>query len=263
MSAYTALLSAQLRTLLQYRAAALAGLTTQLFFGFVIVMAYEAFYASAAAPMPMTLREVTTYTWLGQAMLGLMPWSIDPEIRERIRTGGVAYELLRPADLYNMWFIRSVARRAVPTLLRSLPIFAVAGLFLGLEPPPTAAAGLAWAAATFCALLLSSAITTLMAVTLMWTISGEGILYIMPGIAGFFSGQYLPLPLMPDWIELLSEWLPFRGLIDIPFRLYLGHVPVEECLPLFLHQLAWIAVLVLAGRRALARGTRRLVVQGG
>ncbi len=263
MSAYTALLSAQLRTLLQYRAAALAGLTTQLFFGFVIVMVYEAFYASAAAPMPMTLREVTTYTWLGQAMLGLMPWSIDPEIRERIRTGGVAYELLRPADLYNMWFIRSVARRAVPTLLRSLPIFAVAGLFLGLEPPPTAAAGLAWAAATFCALLLSSAITTLMAVTLMWTISGEGILYIMPGIAGFFSGQYLPLPLMPDWIELLSEWLPFRGLIDIPFRLYLGHVPVEECLPLFLHQLAWIAVLVLAGRRALARGTRRLVVQGG
>ena len=263
MSAYRALLSAQLRTLLQYRAAALAGLTAQLFFGFVIVMVYEAFYASASAPMPMTLREVTTYTWLGQAMLGLMPWYIDPEIRERIRTGGVAYELLRPADLYNMWFIRSVARRAAPTLLRSLPIFVVAGLFLGLEPPPTAAAGLAWAAATFCALLLASAITTLMAVTLMWTISGEGILYIMPGIAGFFSGQYLPLPLMPDWIELLSEWLPFRGLIDIPFRLYLGRVPVEECLPLFLHQLAWIAVLVLAGRRALARGTRRLVVQGG
>ena len=163
MSAYTALLSAQLRTLLQYRAAALAGLTTQLFFGFVIVMVYEAFYASASAPMPMTLREVTTYTWLGQAMLGLMPWYIDPEIRERIRTGGVAYELLRPADLYNMWFIRSAARRAAPTLLRALPIFAVAGLFLGLEPPPSAAAGLAWAGATFCALLLSSAITTLMA----------------------------------------------------------------------------------------------------
>ncbi len=86
---------------------------------------------------------------------------------------------------------------------------------------------------------------------------------LLSGIVVPDSGQYLPLPLMPDWIELLSEWLPFRGLIDIPFRLYLGHVPVEECLPLFLHQLAWIAVLVLAGRRALARGTRRLVVQGG
>ncbi|MCY3760515.1 MAG: hypothetical protein OXH50_04640 [Gemmatimonadetes bacterium] len=74
MSGYTALLSAQLRTLLQYRAAALAGMATQLFFGLVIVMVYEAFYVSAAGPMPMTLREVTTYTWLGQAMLGLMPW---------------------------------------------------------------------------------------------------------------------------------------------------------------------------------------------
>ena len=263
MSAYRALLSAQFRMLLQYRAAALAGMVTQLFFGFVLVMVYEAFYASTTAPMPMTLREVIIYIWLGQAMLGLLPWNVDPAVRDQIRTGGVAYELLRPVDLYNLWFTRAVARRTAPTLLRALPMFVIAGLFLGLEAPPSAASGLAWAGATLGALLLSSAITTLLAITLMWTVSGDGITFIVISLVSFFSGQFVPLPLMPDWLRAIAEMLPFRGLIDIPFRLYLGHIPPGESLPLFLHQLGWIAVLILLGRALLARGTRRLVVQGG
>ena len=109
MRAYRAILSAQVRTLLQYRAAAFAGLCTQLFFGFVMVMVYEAFYRSTTADMPMTYPQIVVYVWLGQAMLGMFPWNVDAEIRQQIRTGGVVYELLRPVDLYNLWFARTAA----------------------------------------------------------------------------------------------------------------------------------------------------------
>ena len=64
MNAYNAILSTQFRTLLQYRAAAVAGIVTQIFFGFVIVQVYEAFYASTTDVMPISLREVIIYTWL-------------------------------------------------------------------------------------------------------------------------------------------------------------------------------------------------------
>ena len=46
MKGYTALVSAHFRTLLQYRAAALAGLGTQLFWGLIRVMIFEAFYSA-------------------------------------------------------------------------------------------------------------------------------------------------------------------------------------------------------------------------
>ena len=78
-----------------------------------------------------------------------------------------------------------------------------------------------------------------------------------------FSGMIVPLPLFPDWSHPLLDVLPFRGLVDLPFRLYMGHIPAREVLGVLGHQLLWTAVLVVLGRCLLARGTRPLVVQGG
>ena len=73
MKAYWAVLSARFRTLLQYRAAALAGLGTQVFWGLIRVMIFGAFYRSTTAPQPMTYPEVVTYVWLGQAFIRMLP----------------------------------------------------------------------------------------------------------------------------------------------------------------------------------------------
>ncbi|HJP29408.1 MAG: ABC-2 family transporter protein [Candidatus Latescibacteria bacterium] len=263
MGPYLAIVSASARILLQYRAAAFAGIVTQLFFGFVMVQAYTAFYAAATQPPPMALAEVVGYIWLGQAMLGLFPWNVDPEIRAQIRTGGVVYELLRPVDLYSLWFARAVARRTAPTLLRAVPMFIIAAALLGLPPPPSPEAFLAWIASTFCALVLSAAITTLLSITLMWTLSGDGAMMLVVSVVVFFSGQAVPLPMFPEWLQPLITSLPFRGLIDIPFRLYLGHIPAAEAPSLLAFQLAWAAALILFGRALMAHGRRVLVAQGG
>lgn len=140
---YLAIISARCKTLLQYRAAALAGIGTQLFWGFIKVMVFVAFFASTSAQQPMTLAEVLVYIWLGQALLALLPWNVDAEIAAQIRTGGVAYELLRPLDLYSYWFAKTIAFRAAPTLLRLFPMLAFTYWvmpWLGMEewvlPPP-------------------------------------------------------------------------------------------------------------------------------
>jgi ABC-2 type transport system permease protein len=226
-------------------------------------MIFDAFYRSSSAPQPMTFEEVVNYVWLGQALFAMLPFSVDPEIRGKIRDGSVAYELVRPLDLYNFWFCRAVATRFAPTLLRSMPIFLVALLFLGLQLPASPAATGAWILATVGALLLSCAISNLINISLMWTIAGEGIVTLVAACLFVFSGMVVPLPLFPEWAMPLFDFLPFRGIVDLPFRLYMGHIPPEELFPVLRHQLLWIAALVILGRWLLARGTRRLVVQGG
>ena len=197
VSSYAAILSANFRILLQYRAAAIAGLATQLFWGLIRVMIFEAFYRSTTADQPMNLDQVTTYIWLGQAFIMLLPWNLDRQIHDLIRSGLVGYELLRPVDLYNLWFARALAFRTAPTLLRALPILTLALLFFGMGPPDSVAAGVAFAFSMIGAVLISCAFTTLLSITLMWTVSGQGVASVGAVSVSILTGMISPHPILP------------------------------------------------------------------
>ena len=263
MRGYLSLTAARFRVLLQYRAAAVAGIVTQLFWGLIRMMIFLAFYASSNRHQPIGRVDMITYIWLGQAMLGLLPWNFDADVRNMLRTGAVAYELVRPLDLYAHWYCRAFAQRVAPTLMRSAPLFVVAMLWFGMRPPPTTASGLAWLLTTFGATLLNTAFMTLVTITMFWTLSGEGVQRIAPFLVYMFSGMLLPLAFWPDWAQATLHLLPFRGMVDVPFRVYLGQISPLQALTEFGTQLLWTTALVLGGRALLAKGARRLVIQGG
>jgi ABC-2 type transport system permease protein len=267
---YVAVLGARFRMLLQYRAAALAGFGTQLFWGTIKVMVLAAFFALGDGDQPMSLAQAVAYVWLGQALLGLLPWNVDEELAAQIRSGGVAHEMLRPVDVYALWYARTLAFRVAGTALRMIPmlVFAIVVLplvglgdwALTLPEPASLAAFLPSLAATA---LLAAAVTNLMHVVLVVTISGDGINRLAPGVVSVFAGLIIPLPLFPDAWQALLWWQPFRGLADTPLRLWLGHIPPAEAPVEIAMQLGWTAVFVVAGHTLLQRALRRLVVQGG
>ncbi|MBC6417460.1 MAG: ABC-2 family transporter protein [Prochloron sp. SP5CPC1] len=263
MSPYIAIVSARIRTLLQYRIAALAGMLTQLFWGLIRTMLFTALYSSSSVTQPLTYGQAVDYIWLGQAMFAVTMLTIDQDFQEMVRTGTVAYELLRPIDLYGLWYCRAISKRISLIVLRSLPIFLIALLLLDLHPPSSLAACGAWAIATLGALVLTSAISTLGSITLLWTIAGNGINQLLNVAVLIFSGIIVPLPFFPDWLQPLLNFLPFRDLLDAPLRFYIGQMPPESILILAAHQLAWILGLIILGRLMLAAGLRRLVIQGG
>ncbi|MEZ4359963.1 MAG: ABC-2 family transporter protein [Kofleriaceae bacterium] len=269
LTAYAAIVAARFRCLIQYRAAALGGLVTQVFFGVVRLTILAAFYAAAPAQASMPLPQATGYIWLGQATLLLIPWRADADVAEQVRSGAVAYELTRPLDLYAQWFARSLAWRTAPMLLRMLPMFAFAmGALAWLAPswalaPPSAAALAAWLACFLGAVLVSSAVTTLLSVSLLWTLTADGVAILVSTCATIFGGLVIPLPLFPDWSQPLLRALPFAGMLDLPARVFTGGLAPSDAPWVLAHQLGWTVILVGLGRWLLARGLRRLVVQGG
>jgi ABC-2 type transport system permease protein len=111
--------------------------------------------------------------------------------------------------------------------------------------------------------MLASALTMLMHVALIWTLSGEGLNRIMPSLVTVLSGNIVPLPLFPDWLQPFLNFQPFRGLVDVPFRIYVGDISVAAAFPDILQQVFWIVVIVLLGRWLLTRSMATMVVQGG
>lgn len=262
MSAFSAIARARFKVLLQYRAAAFAGLITQLCFGLILVSVMRAFYGSTTSAQPLALKDVVTYMWLGQAFFAIAPWRSDPEVKGMIRSGGVAYELLRPLDLYTLWYARALALKTAPIMLRAPPLIAIA-VFLGLAAPASSEAFALWAVAMIGAIALSAAFTVLLNTSLLFTLSSDGVHFIAPMLVTLLSGQLVPLPLFPSWALPIVQALPFRGLTDTPQRIWVGDLSGAEALAAIAHQWIWVLALAIYGRWLLGRALKRVVIQGG
>jgi ABC-2 type transport system permease protein len=132
-----------------------------------------------------------------------------------------------------------------------------------LKPPPTWDAGLLFLVSMGLAVCLACAVTMLMHVALVWTLTGEGINRIMLSIVTILTGMVVPLPLFPDWLQPFLRWQPLRGIVDVPYRIYSGDILPRTAMGELLQQVLWVALLIWLGRWLLTVSIRRLVIQGG
>ena len=271
---YRALFASRFQQMFQYRGAALAGFITQCWWGGLKVMILAAFYSgsvAAASNAPMTLAQAITYTWVGQALLVLLPWFSDPDVATAVRTGAVSYDRLRPIDFYSLWFVRAagwIAARAVPRAALMLGFAAVLLPLVGLQEwswrlPANLVAGTLFMISLALALLLSSAMVMLLNIASAASLNARGVNALAAAPTILLSGNLLPLSLFPDWMQTTLLLQPFAGVLDIPLRIYFGALQGTAALCFLGVQLFWLAALIALGRWWLGRVLRSLEMQGG
>ncbi len=251
---------------LQYRFSAIAGLATQFFWGFMMILLYEAFYKNGI-PTPMQWQELISYVWLGQAFYALVFFRvIDKDIFECIKTGQIAYELVRPLNIYWMWFTKICAQRLSATALRFLPVIIVAVLLpenYRLGGPETMEALVIFIITILLGLVISTALLMLVYIVMFYTTSCTGVFNVFGSFAVFFSGMNLPIVFMPAAIQTLCFILPFRLSMDLPMRVYVGNITASEGTQTVLLQIAWILALTSFGNYMMKKISKKIVVQGG
>jgi ABC-2 type transport system permease protein len=252
---------------LQYRAAALAGIVTQFVWGALELLMFRAFYEADPAAFPMTREALSSYIWLQQALLALfMTWFLENDIFNTITEGGIAYELCRPADLYDMWFFRSMANRLSKAILRSFPILIFASFLpmpYGMRLPVNLTASLWFFITVILGFLVVVAFCMLVYIATFFTFSPVGVRMVAISVVEFFSGAVIPLPFLPDGFRQFVELLPFASMQNVPLRIYSGDINGLEIYARAGLQLFWLIVLVGFGKWLTAVALNRVVVQGG
>ena len=267
MKKYLSFFKIRLINGLQYRAAAIAGIVTQVAWGCMAILMYRAFWLSGTGELPMAMTQLSTYAWLRQAFLTLfMPWSFDNELLESISSGNIAYELCRPADMYYMWFVKNMALRISRCLLRCAPVLIVAALMpapYGLTLPASIGAGFAFLLSLIIGFLLIIAFLMLIYISAFYTVSSQGIRMIAMTVIDFLTGGVIPLPFFPDSIRMAVNLLPFASMQNTPYLIYTGNISGSEAVYAILLQIFWLVVLFAFGKAWINRAVKRVVVQGG
>ena len=246
----------------QYRAAALGGLVTQVFFGLVYIFLYTVLYAGSD---PQALADTITYVWIQQMFFRMM-FSTDGELTNLIMNGSVAYMLVRPLDQHRFWVCRDVGGRLVGAGMRLLPMLAVqlllpASMRLSLPESPLALTqfllSVGLGAVCLCELM------AIIDAVNMKTLDRRGISAILNLTMMTFSGNVIPLTLFPDGLQELIRYQPFAQALDAPIRMYQHAASLPEWGLNVGVQIAWILVLRAIGRAMWRRQLNNMIVQGG
>lgn len=248
---------------LTYRAAAVAGLITNVFFGMLRMAILLALYGEAQEVAGYTIPGIITYTAITQAVIAYLSMFGWVDLMNSVYSGEVAADLLKPMNYFLFWLAQDLGRAAVALLLRGVSIMLIYAVLFDLTYPQTAGQWLALAVAMLLSWLISFAWRFLLNLAAFWTTNAIGIGRFGAVLALFFSGFLMPLRFFPDWVTQVAAYTPFPYMVDTVVEVYLGIVEGEALLILLLTQLLWVVLLILLGQVVLKTAVRRLVIVGG
>ena len=265
MQSYRGLFKMTFKGELQYRAKALSGITTQFFWGLLYIYLYTAFMKGNIID-GFSISQMCSFIWLGQAFFVLRYIDLPKKCAKEIENGDVCYKFVRPINIYNQWYCEYLGYKLSATLLRFLPIMII-GLLLpsniGLSLPVSWTAFGLFLISLMIGALMTGAISMIAVYLTFKTQSAKGTLGIVSTTTNLLGGFFIPIPLMPTAIQNVLNYLPFRFIVDLPFRIYIGSVATKPALMFICISLAWLIALVVLGKLLVSRALKKTVIQGG
>jgi ABC-2 type transport system permease protein len=181
----------------------------------------------------------------------------------KIQDGTLAGELLRPVHpVLTNTLVNNIAFKALVFMVL-LPIWLV---FVALFQPDYSMVTLPSVLLAIPAMALGFAINFLLGSTLtslaFWTTRVYSLMEFYFALSTLFSGQFVPLQLMPPLIQRLAAFLPFQFFIYFPVQIILGRVPPQTLLWKFALGVAWLIVCYTLFRIIWRLGLKRFTAVG-
>ncbi|MDT0308892.1 ABC-2 family transporter protein [Streptomyces sp. DSM 44917] len=263
---YAAVAASAFRRYATYRVATAAGVFTNTVFGCVLAYIFMALWAERPGLGGYDQAEALAFVWVGQCLIAcvsLLGGGFHEELQERIRSGDVAIDLYRPADLQMWWLASDLGRGAFQLLGRGVVPLVVGSALFDLALPTGPGRWALFLVTVGLALAVSFGLRYLVALGAFWLLDGAGLNMLSTVSSIFFSGMLLPLTVFPGAFGEAVQWLPWAALLQVPADVLLGRHAGWGAAGALAFQAGWAVALLLAGRAVQACATRRVVVQGG
>jgi ABC-2 type transport system permease protein len=247
-----------------YRQATVAAATTNSMFGFLRIYVLLSVTGATGLAAGYGAEQLATYVWVGQGLIGVVMFWGWSDLSERVRSGDIVTDLLRPIHPVVSYLATDLGRATHAVASRFVPPVLLGAIFFDLYAPTRAATYPVFVLSTLLATVACFGCRYLVNATSYWLLDIRGVLIMWTFTSGILSGLYFPLRFLPDWLAT-TLWLatPFPSILQTPLDVIVERDALPAQLGYVGLQAAWAVALLLACRAVQARAERRLVIQGG
>ena len=265
MRKYLAFTAKAFQRTLTYRFELWVELFINVLFMLIYVYLWKALYTGQTEVEGYDLNGILTYIVVAQTLLSFhFTLRIARVIEEKVRTGEVVTDLMKPVDFQLMLLATGVGTSFHTVLFNMLPklLLFYGGLSL-LLPGSILTVGFFIVSVMLGYVVLFS-IEFLIGILAFWVVEIRGIYFaVIWGISWFFSGYFLPLEHYPVLLAKIAEYLPFQAIIYSPTAIYVGRITGKAAVRVLQIQLFWAGALIGLGRLVYRAALRKLTIQGG
>lgn len=228
---------------------------------YILRSLWTALYARNAAPLDLPLHSMITYATVAMLMSLILEVDGTRLIREKIREGTIATDLMKPISVPLYFFSDGVGQTLLHVLL-VVPSLLFALLLVHVDVPPPA---------TFAAFLLAFAVgygvnfflNFLMNCIAFWTLETFAAQLIVRWVSDLLSGQIIPLTFFPGILGRVVFALPFAAIYSTPLLIYVGVIPPSQWAASIASQVAWLVLFAAGSSLVWRAASNRVVIQGG
>jgi ABC-2 type transport system permease protein len=229
---------------------------------FLLSTLWTALYRNNGEQAGITLDWMITYATI--ALLLDLIYGVNGAyvIREKIREGGIAIDLMRPISV-PLYVLADTVGQTSFAALQIIPALALSLLMVHLNLPASPIAGLAFVVSVGFGFIVNFFLDLIMATITFWTMEIFGVQLMVQFISSLLSGSLVPLFFFPGILQQIALALPFAAIYNAPLSIYIGKVSGTGILTTIGSQAVWALVFGVFALGLWRIGERRVVIQGG
>ena len=225
---------------------------------------WYALYQGKGSVESVSFHSMLSYILISQALQGIHGAGTPLwEIQERVRSGDIAMEMLRPYDYPWRMFYTDLGSIFFYFLTAVLPLYTVIFLIISPAAPTTLSQGVLFIVSAILGYFIRYCIELTFGLFTFWLVETGGVEDIFYFSISLFSGSVVPLWFFPNWLEQVALYLPFQGIYFVPNSIFVGQLRGQALLMALFTQVIWLVVCYALLRYVWAKASMKIVIQGG
>jgi ABC-2 type transport system permease protein len=261
-----ALAGAGFRRYATYRQATAASTFTNSIFGFLRCYVLLAAVAGTGVGVAggYDAPRIATYCWASQGLIGVIAlWGWN-DLADRIRSGDVVADLLRPMHPVTAYLAGDLGRAGHAALTRFVVPVALGAVFFDLYVPGRPLTYPLFLVSVVLGVVVSFGFRYLVNSVAYWLLDVRGVNMLWAFATSVLAGLAFPIHFLPSWLVwVIWAGTPFPSMFQAPLDVLVERSTPAATLGVVAGQAAWALALIALARYVQRRAEAKLVIQGG